>query len=135
MKPPTDHSSPGNSIGPLGLPGKHRGWEVSESLQSCCLGLGRSGAKARGSQDPSYDNLGVQLPLSRPQAVLCSEMAVVSGHVPSTCVSPHTSHAGRKKKQKQEALREADVKRQGCGEAGYKDVGRKVEGNGSEAQR
>lgn len=38
-------------------------------------------------------------------------------------VSPHMSHAGRKKKQKQETLGEADARGQGCGKAGYIDVG------------
>lgn len=34
-----------------------------------------------------------------------------------------TSHAGRKKKQKQETPREAEARGQGCEEAGYIDVG------------
>lgn len=41
----------------------------------------------------------------------------------SILVSPHISHAGRKKKQKQETLREAEARRQGCEETGYIDVG------------
>lgn len=108
-----------------------QGWEVSEILQSWCLGLGRSGGKARGHRAQAMAILGCSCLLADPR-LCCAVGLQWSLNMAALPVSPHTSHAGRKKKQKQETLREAEGRGQGCEES---DVDGKVEGNCNKTQR